>query len=304
MTNNYFKIVSAAITACIVCTFVAFLQSCNNEEAGMETNSIQKENVKFDVQSSFKTDLRQLLKEYNYLMLEYKRIDQQQTSKRLHKIEGLILNDSLPLINYHLDSLQLSAHRDSLLFHLSNLFQTFINNHNMTEDLTPHEIEGLNINEERIEILVNDTDSFMVYASEYKTQTFCSYINNHYSNYETLSIPEIVNNTNLKMNEKLILSIIAITSSYEEMTDLEIGSDLQISIQECYNTYRADRRWCRFQYDACVCTAFIFGVASGGTLGVASTITSTALSTWFLDDCLDKARNDYIRCKNDAQGNN
>lgn len=170
-------------------------------------------------------------------------------------------------------------------------FQQFVTQYDLTSDLTPAERTALTLSEnEWMELMANE-DAFLSYIAENKTVEFQQLFEEILSgSINTITVNSIIQNNNLKLNEKLLLTM---QLDIAQNTPIDLGpTDYMISV--CDKRYARAIRSCQIQFGTAIVGAFGASLTSGG-LGLL--VGGAAVINYL--NCIDDANEAYEDCLED-----
>lgn len=171
-------------------------------------------------------------------------------------------------------------------------FQQFISQHNLTLDLTSTEREALTLSENEWMALMADEDAFLTYIANNKTPQYQKIFEKIISgNINTITTNSIIQDNDLKLNEKLLLTM-QLDIAQNTPIDLQPIVDNQISV--CDKRYARAIHSCQIQFITAVGGAMAASIASGG-LGLFTG--GIAVINYF--NCINDANNAYQDCLED-----
>lgn len=270
MKKNLFKLAGIVMTACFAYVSTFVLQSCNSDGDELVQN-VQNEAFEKDVKLAFKNDLR------------------------IFTMKQKLLNSTKKIVwNEKAGSFETTraggSSQEDYYTQLEENLKSILENYDLTYDLTPHELEGMNLSQEQRDIISLDMEAYQSYIEEYKTDAFCKIFEEFSKNPQNTKILEdALDNPDLKMNE--LLQIAIVSSVLEDNSLFQETRAARAAAVNCYDQYIGDRKSCAGFYIASAGAAFLFG---GGVPGL---IAGTVLAVASLDACLDTALRDYRQCR-------
>lgn len=266
-----------AVVAIVTTVSVFTFQSCSGD-----TENATATETKLTTEQSFAKDLQRLAN-------AQRKFAEQLTTASLNRRTSEMPSDSTGL----------PAGCQSAVQEVTSIMTEMAQNYNLTADLTEHQIEGLYIDDELRDIISLDPEAFSAYVEEYKSEEFNNIMNTmQHEPFFTLTVESIIQNNNLKMNEKIGLLAACIMDEYVvgalPMDPKPMGPD-GYKVVSCEDTFKADRASCFRAYELDVAAIIAADLMSGGTGSVFMIPAFLFVSAKYVD-CEMQAKKHYDAC--------
>lgn len=184
------KMTFVAITAVSTLVTAIFFQSCSQD-----SESVPVAETQLITEQAFANDLRRIANiRYTQMMIE------EPFCKRAGEVEP-----TAPV--------ELPIGTEIAVQTVAEIIDEITQKYDLTSDLTAHEIDGLTITDEQREIFVHDPIAYLDYIEEYKSDEYYNIVASVLQDPSCrLSVESVIQNENLKMNEKVDLIATAVLS--------------------------------------------------------------------------------------------
>lgn len=223
MKKSFTKLASVAIIVCVAVGSTVTFQSCSQDAENIPVAETQ-----LTTEQAFAKDLQKLAN-------AQRKLAQQMFVTSNNRRTGELVHDCtiIPV------GVQTASQE------VVNIIGDIVNNYDLTEDLTEHEIEGLIIDEEQREIMALNPNVFFDYIEEYKSNEFNDIVLSVMQNPNyCITAESIIQNNNLKMNEKidLILTLIGNRNTVEVLPNnpLPNGPAALVTCEDFYSIALGD----------------------------------------------------------------
>ena len=277
MKKSFTKLASVAIIVCVAVGSTVTFQSCSQDAENIPVAETQ-----LTTEQAFAKDLQKLAN-------AQRKLAQQMFVTSNNRRTGESVHDCTIIpVGVQTASQEMAA-----------IMSEIIQKYDLTADLTEHQIEGLYFDEEQREVLALDPDAFSAYIEEYKSEEFNNIMNAMLQNPSyNVSVESIIQNSNLKMNEKL--GLLAITIMDECVVDAlvmdpqPLGPD-GYKVASCEDRFNAARRFCLTAYEIEIAAIITVDFLSGGTGSLLMAAAYLAASAQYAN-CEMEAKYYYDAC--------
>ncbi len=194
-------------------------------------------------------------------------------------------------------------------------FQAFIKEHDIYADLTEEEKQALNISKDSVEIMELDPKLYLAFVKKHKSEAFYDIILRLKKvGRLDLTQDEIINNTELKLNEKVqLLTVLPIINSTKRIQNITIRKNTSNKLIRTYSPTKTrtkeattKEKECQKQLDSdkSVCMTSLtldIGIAAvaaalGNAAGTVVATLEVAKAIYEYDNCCDNAEKAYKSC--------